>query len=94
MRLEKNTKLPPHRCAKLHPDADGLYVETIDCGEPEPRQIISGLVKNYTLEEMQQRPCVVMCNLKPAKMRGTCSDIKLILKLKIKFKFDLEMDLN
>jgi len=61
------------RSAKLHPEADGLYMEVIDCGEPEPRQILSGLVKNYSLEEMQQRPCVVMCNLKPAKMRGIVS---------------------
>lgn len=59
--------------AKQHPDADGLYLEEIDCGEPEPRQVISGLVKHIPLEQMQQRPCVVLCNLKPAKMRGIMS---------------------
>ena len=58
------------RSAKLHPDADGLYLEEIDCGEPEPRQVISGLVKHIPINEMQERPCVVLCNLKPAKMRG------------------------
>lgn len=61
------------RSATRHPEADGLYQEVIDCGEPEPRQILSGLVKKYSLEEMQQRPCVVLCNLKPAKMRGIFS---------------------
>lgn len=61
------------RSAKLHPDADGLYLEEIDCGEAEPRQVISGLVKHIPIEEMQQRPCVVLCNLKPAKMRGIMS---------------------
>ena len=58
------------RTAKQHPDADGLYLEEIDCGEAEPRQVISGLVRHIPLDQMQQRPCVVLCNLKPAKMRG------------------------
>ncbi|CAG0915734.1 unnamed protein product [Notodromas monacha] len=53
-----------------HPDADALYVEKIDLGEPEPRQIISGLVKHVTIDEMMNRKVVVLCNLKPAKMRG------------------------
>ena len=58
------------RTAKQHPDADGLYLEEIDCGEAAPRQVISGLVKHIPIEAMQERPCVVLCNLKPAKMRG------------------------
>jgi len=28
-----------------HPEADSLYVETVDVGEPTPRTIVSGLVK-------------------------------------------------
>lgn len=57
-----------------HPDADALYVEKIDLGEEKPRTIVSGLVKHHTLEEMQDRLIVVMCNLKPAKMRGILSE--------------------
>lgn len=53
-----------------HPDADSLYVEKIDLGETEPRQIVSGLVNFVPIEEMQDRMVVVLCNLKPAKMRG------------------------
>ncbi|XP_045775715.1 tyrosine--tRNA ligase, cytoplasmic [Maniola jurtina] len=53
-----------------HPDADALYVEKIDVGEPEPRIIVSGLVNFVPIEEMQNRDVVVLCNLKPAKMRG------------------------
>lgn len=53
-----------------HPDADGLYVEKIDLGELEPRTIVSGLVNFVPIEEMQNRDVVVLCNLKPAKMRG------------------------
>ncbi len=47
-----------------------LYVEKIDVGEAEPRTIVSGLVKFVALEDMQQRPVLVLCNLKPRNMRG------------------------
>ena len=54
-----------------HPDADSLYVEQIDVGDPEgPRTVISGLAKFIPIEEMQGRMVAVVCNLKPAKMRG------------------------
>jgi len=53
-----------------HPDSDKLYVEKIDLGEPAPRTIVSGLVDFVPLEAMQDRMVVVLCNLKPAKMRG------------------------
>lgn len=57
-----------------HPDADGLYLEKIDCGEAQPRTVISGLVKFIPIEEMKDRMVIVMCNLKPAKMRGILSE--------------------
>lgn len=57
-----------------HPDADSLYVETIDCGEPKPRTVVSGLVKFVPIEEMRDRLVVILCNLKPAKMRGVTSE--------------------
>ena len=60
------------RCEK-HPDADALYLEHIDVGEAEPRTVISGLVNHVPLEEMQNRMVVVVCNLKPVKMRGIMS---------------------
>lgn len=55
---------------KKHPDADTLYVESIDVGESEPRTIVSGLANFVKLEDMQDRLVVVLCNLKAAKMRG------------------------
>ncbi|KAJ1473165.1 hypothetical protein T484DRAFT_1637390, partial [Baffinella frigidus] len=61
-------------CEK-HPDADALYVEQIDLGDPAgPRTIISGLANFVPLEEMQGRLVAVLCNLKPAKMRGIMSE--------------------
>ena len=56
-------------CGK-HPDADSLYVEKIDLGEAEPRTVVSGLVKFIPLEGMLNKKVTVVCNLKPANMRG------------------------
>ncbi|XP_061573469.1 aminoacyl tRNA synthase complex-interacting multifunctional protein 1a [Cololabis saira] len=59
--------------AEKHPDADSLYVEQVDVGEVAPRTVVSGLVKHIPLEQMQNRMAVLLCNLKPAKMRGVVS---------------------
>ncbi|KAL1772674.1 aminoacyl tRNA synthase complex-interacting multifunctional protein 1 isoform X2 [Sigmodon hispidus] len=59
--------------AKKHPDADSLYVEEVDVGEAAPRTVVSGLVNHVPLEQMQNRMAILLCNLKPAKMRGVLS---------------------
>ena len=47
-----------------------LYLEEIDLGDEKPRTVISGLVKFILEEEMQDRMAIILCNLKPSKMRG------------------------
>ncbi|XP_062334894.1 aminoacyl tRNA synthase complex-interacting multifunctional protein 1a isoform X2 [Osmerus eperlanus] len=59
--------------AEKHPDADSLYVEQVDVGEAAPRTVVSGLVKHIPIDQMQNRLAVLLCNLKPAKMRGVVS---------------------
>ncbi|KAI7837794.1 hypothetical protein COHA_008422 [Chlorella ohadii] len=56
-----------------HPNADALYLEEIDLGEGQPRQVVSGLVKFVPEDQMQGRRVLVVCNLKPAKMRDVMS---------------------
>lgn len=54
-----------------HPDADSLYVSTIELGDEDgPRTICSGLVNHVAIEDMQERYVVVIANLKPVTMRG------------------------
>lgn len=65
-----------------HPEADSLYVSTIAMGDKAGtddtseyegqvvRTVCSGLNGLVPLEEMQGRYVVVVCNLKPVKMRG------------------------
>lgn len=61
-----------------HPEADTLYVEQVDVGEESPRTIISGLVKYVPADQLEGRSVVVVCNLKPRKMRGIVSDGMLL----------------
>ncbi|KAJ3287434.1 Tyrosine--tRNA ligase, cytoplasmic [Rhizoclosmatium sp. JEL0117] len=61
-----------------HPDADSLYVEKIECGEAQPRTVVSGLRKYMTVEQMQNRHVLILKNLKPAKMRGVESQAMVL----------------
>ena len=68
--------------AVKHPDAESLFVSTIAMGDKPgtddtaevdgqiTRTVCSGLNGLIPLEEMQGRKVVVVCNLKPVKMRG------------------------
>ena len=57
-----------------HESADKLFCEKIDVGEEAgPREIASGLREHYTLEEMQDKLVLVVCNLKASKILGFAS---------------------
>lgn len=65
--------------AVKHPDADSLYMSTIDMGDAEgPRTVCSGLVKYIPLEDMQERYIVCIANLKPVTMRGVKSSAMVL----------------
>lgn len=57
-----------------HPEADSLYVEKVDIGEPTgPRTIVSGLVQFCPIETLQNKAVIVLCNLKPRPLKGITS---------------------
>ncbi|KNE66144.1 methionine-tRNA ligase, beta subunit [Allomyces macrogynus ATCC 38327] len=64
--------------ARVHENADSLYVETMDLGEPAPRTVVSGLVTFIPLADLINKNCVVVANLKPAKMRGIVSEAMVL----------------
>ncbi|KAG0615008.1 hypothetical protein M758_5G007800 [Ceratodon purpureus] len=62
-----------------HPEADSLFVEEVDVGEPEgPRTICSGLVKYVSQEKLEGSTVVVLANLKARNMRGVKSNGMLL----------------
>ena len=64
--------------AEKHPDADKLYVLQVQTGD-EHRQIVSGIAKHFSLEELPGKKVVVVANLKPAKLRGVMSNGMLLM---------------
>ena len=55
---------------RRHPDADKLYIETLDDGSGAERVIVSGLVPFMQPEELLGKTVIIADNLKPRKMRG------------------------
>ncbi len=51
-----------------HPKADKLYVLELDTGEK--RQIVAGLRAHITKDELLGKHVLIICNLKPAMLRG------------------------
>ncbi len=56
-----------------HPQAEKLYIETLDDGSGKERVIVSGLVPHYGAEELMGKHIILVKNLKPAKLRGVLS---------------------
>lgn len=63
------------------PDADTLYLTKIDIGG-EYLSVVAGLTKFLTVDELIGRNVVVLCNLKPSKLRGHLSEGNQIKKKK------------
>jgi methionyl-tRNA synthetase len=57
------------QCEKV-PKSKNLFKLTINCGEKEKRQIITGISQFYSPEELVERKVVVLVNLKPKKIMG------------------------
>ncbi|MFP4330134.1 MAG: methionine--tRNA ligase [Spirochaetaceae bacterium] len=63
---------------RRHPEADKLYIEELDDGSGEARQIVSGLVPHYQESDLLGRNIILVANLKPAKLRGVKSNGMLL----------------
>jgi methionyl-tRNA synthetase len=61
-----------------HPDAEKLFIESLDLGPLGKRTIVSGLKGHYTPEELVGKQIVIVANLKPAKLRGVMSEGMLL----------------
>lgn len=52
-----------------HPNADRLYVITVDLGD-KTKQVVAGIKSAYSKEELVGKQVVVVDNLDPAVLRG------------------------
>ncbi|KAH7977380.1 hypothetical protein HPB49_001106 [Dermacentor silvarum] len=76
--LQKRTDLVIER-DEAHGDADALYVSRVDLAEPTgPRTVVSGLRNLVPKEALLNQNVVLLCNLKPSKMRGVESQAMVL----------------
>jgi methionyl-tRNA synthetase len=66
------------REARAHPQADRLLLLRIDLGPLGERQIVAGIASQYRPEDLVGRRICVVCNLKPARLRGEISQGMLL----------------
>ena len=57
-----------------HPNADKLYVVTIEDGPDSTRTVCAGLKSYYSPEQLVGKSVVFVANLKPRKLRGIMSE--------------------
>jgi methionyl-tRNA synthetase len=60
-----------------HPNADRLYVITIDLGDKK-KQIVAGIKNSYSKESLTGKQVVVVDNLEPVSLRGVESQAMLL----------------
>lgn len=60
-----------------HPNADRLYVVTVDLGD-KTKQLVAGIRASYSKEELIGKQVVVVDNLDPALLRGVESQGMLL----------------
>lgn len=72
-----NLKVAEVMSVEEHPEAEKLYVLKINLGT-EKRQLVAGLRENYKKANLLNKKIVVLCNLKPAKLRGVESQGMLL----------------
>ncbi len=60
-----------------HPNADKLYIITIDLGD-KTKQIVAGIKMSYKKEDLVGKQVVVVDNLEPAVLRGVESQGMLL----------------
>jgi len=60
-----------------HPNADKLYIVTVDLGD-KTKQLVAGIRLSYQKEELIGKQVVVVDNLEPAVLRGVESQGMLL----------------
>lgn len=58
------------RAAERVPETDKLLKLTVDLGETQPRQIISGIARFVHADELPGKQCLFAANLEPRLIKG------------------------
>ena len=59
--------------AEKIPETDALLKLTVDPGDGEIREVVSGVARYYSPDELVGKNVILVMNLKPTKIRGVVS---------------------
>ncbi len=57
------------KCQQV-PKSKNLYKLVVDCGEKDLRQIVTGIARYYSPEDLIDQKIIVLTNLKPRRIMG------------------------
>jgi len=57
------------KCQQV-PKSKNLYKLVVDCGEKDLRQIVTGIARYYSPEDLINQKIIVLTNLKPRRIMG------------------------
>ncbi|KAM9445441.1 aminoacyl tRNA synthase complex-interacting multifunctional protein 1 isoform 1-T2 [Clarias gariepinus] len=63
---------------RKHPESDSLYVQEVDVGGSSPRTLVSELANHVPLEKLQDTLVILLCNVRPVKVRGVQSQARVL----------------
>jgi len=61
-----------------HPNADRLYVVTVEAGDKNTKQVVAGIKQYYDKKDLLNKNIVLLSNLEPAVIRGIRSEGMLL----------------
>ncbi|KAF4078402.1 hypothetical protein AMELA_G00198770 [Ameiurus melas] len=63
---------------RKHVDSESLYVQEVDVGDSAPRSVVSELANHVPPEELQDTLVILLCNVRPVKVRGVLSQARVL----------------
>ncbi|XP_053498596.1 aminoacyl tRNA synthase complex-interacting multifunctional protein 1 isoform X2 [Ictalurus furcatus] len=63
---------------RKHADSDSLYIQEVDVGDSAPRTVVSELANHVPPEQLQDTLAILLCNVRPVKVRGVLSQARVL----------------
>ncbi|QEU59816.1 hypothetical protein KDRO_C03380 [Kluyveromyces lactis] len=73
-----NLKVGKFQQVALHPNSEKMYVSQVELGNGSLKQICSGIRQYISRDQLQDKLCIVVDNMKKCKLRGEPSEAMIL----------------
>ncbi|CAH01588.1 uncharacterized protein KLLA0_C12023g [Kluyveromyces lactis] len=73
-----NLKVGKFQQVALHPNSEKMYVSQVELGNGSVKQICSGIRQYIPRDQLQDKLCIVVDNIKKCKLRGEPSEAMIL----------------